>query len=321
MLRSLGQSIRGAFLPVDDSMTTIGMRKRMPRTIFALLLAMSLSCFACGGEYASGGKTRKPIEEMTPEEARAKLKERGRDYGEYPFLFAMRDGDTIAVKLYLKAGMNPDTVDTKRILHRGSRGTHVLMHTLRVGRTEMAMALIEAGANIKIRDRNGTTPLMYAALRAEPQLVKALLKAGADPNARVGRNMTVLIYGVLGGRGEVKDAFLNLWTDAAAGLSAEVQGGSRRGGNSPSQGAFQGPPEIVETLIKAGADPNAQTVHGETALMYAARAGLVEKVKVLLENGANPSLKNMTGDTALTLAGKAKHTDVVQLLKRAVAAK
>ena len=91
----------------------------------------------------------------------------------------------------------------------------------------MAMALIEAGANIKIRDRSGMTPLMYAALRAEPQLVKALLTAGADPNARVGRNMTVLIYGVLGGRGEVKDAFLNLLTDAVAGLSAEVQGGSR----------------------------------------------------------------------------------------------
>ena len=55
--------------------------------------------------------------------------------------------------------------------------------------------------------------------------------------------------------------------------------------------------------------------------MYAARAGLVEKVKVLLENGADPTLKNMTGDTALTLAKKTKHTDIVQLLNRAVAAK
>lgn len=281
---------------------------RLPHLIPAIFLTISFCCFAC----AERNGADRPIAEMTPDEAREKLKERGRDWGEYPFLFAVRDRDAIAVRLYLQAGMSPDVVDTKRILPGVSRPTPVLMYAVNIAEPDIALALIAAGANVRIKGQSEETPLMTAATRGEPRLVRALLDAGADPNARVGRNMTVLIHGVLGGSADPEEALADLLTNAAAGLS---------GGASRRMAAFRGPPEILTMLIEAGAEIDAQTAHGETALMYAAQAGLIEKAKVLLAHGADTSLKNMNGDTALTLAKKAKHPEMIQLLEQTGAVK
>lgn len=291
-------------------------RNALAKISVLIVTAFLAAAFAC----TSCGSAPKTVEEMTPEEAREELRRRGRDWGEYPFLFAVRDGDVVAVKLYLKAGISPDITDAKRLLY-GTRHTPVLMHAVNVSDPEIALALIGAGADVNIKGPSGQTPLMTAAMRAEPGLVKALLEAGADPNARIGRNMTVLIYGVLGGRADLADdVFPGLLMDAIAGLSAEAQG-VRRGDGSPRKGAFQGPPEILVMLIEAGADVNAQTAHGETALMYAAQLGLFEKAKVLLAYGADTGLKNFNGDTAIMRARKAKHPEMVQLLLQAAEGK
>ncbi len=43
---------------------------------------------------------------------------------------------------------------------------------------------------------------------------------------------------------------------------------------------------IVVLLLQHSADPNAQTMHNETSLHLASRAGRIEAVKLLLRNGA-----------------------------------
>ncbi len=43
---------------------------------------------------------------------------------------------------------------------------------------------------------------------------------------------------------------------------------------------------IVGLLLQHSADPNAQTMHNETSLHLASRAGRIEAVKLLLRNGA-----------------------------------
>ena len=274
---------------------------RFSSSILVISLTLSLCCFACD----KGGGADKPIEQMTPVEARDMLRERGLDWGDYPFLFALRDRDAIAVRLYLQAGMDPDIVDTKRILPGSSRRTPALMYAVKLARPDIALALIGAGANVKVRGQSEETPLMMAAMRGEPQLVRALLDAGADPNARVGRNMTTLIHGVLGGSLDSEDPLADLLT-------------SLSGGGLPSgSAARRGTPEVLTMLIEAGAEIDTQTAHGETALMYAAQAGLIEKAKALLALGADTNLENINGDTALSLAKKAKHPEMAQLLKQA----
>ncbi len=46
---------------------------------------------------------------------------------------------------------------------------------------------------------------------------------------------------------------------------------------------------MVETLLKAGADPEARLPGGQTLLMTAARTGNPEVVQMLLERGADPN--------------------------------
>jgi len=52
-----------------------------------------------------------------------------------------------------------------------------------------------------------------------------------------------------------------------------------------------------------------------TALMFAAAEGQREVVQALLKAGANPSLRDIDGDTAANFARNNHHADVVKLLE------
>ena len=74
--------------------------------------------------------------------------------------------------------------------------------------------------------------------------------------------------------------------------------------------------ETVGSLLAGGADVNARSNAGWTALMSAAWEGHSAVVKTLLEKGADASLKNSRGETARMLAETAGRADVVRLLAR-----
>uniref|UniRef100_A0A6I8MYT6 Fibronectin type III and ankyrin repeat domains 1 n=1 Tax=Ornithorhynchus anatinus TaxID=9258 RepID=A0A6I8MYT6_ORNAN len=71
------------------------------------------------------------------------------------------------------------------------------------GHRDVASLLIEAGADVNVRDKDGKTPLMVAVLNNHEELVQLLLDKGADPNVTnevtpAGRDTR---GGGLGGRG------------------------------------------------------------------------------------------------------------------------
>jgi hypothetical protein len=71
---------------------------------------------------------------------------------------------------------------------------------------------------------------------------------------------------------------------------------------------------VAKLLLQRGANPDAQTPIGKTALMLAAEAGDPELVELLLSKGANPSLKDASGHTALALAQTKGHPYTIRLL-------
>lgn len=75
--------------------------------------------------------------------------------------------------------------------------------------------------------------------------------------------------------------------------------------------------KVVCLLIKAGADVNAKTTDGWTALMAAANVGSLEAIELLLAAGADVNSKHKNEDTALSRAKAAGHHEIVQLLREA----
>ena len=61
-------------------------------------------------------------------------------------------------------------------LHRASKGQDV----------EKVRALIDAGADVNVRDRNNATPLHYTSRHSRnPEIIKLLIEKGADINAKI----------------------------------------------------------------------------------------------------------------------------------------
>jgi hypothetical protein len=79
------------------------------------------------------------------------------------------------------------------------------------------------------------------------------------------------------------------------------------GGDRPlHMAALHGFTPIVQTLLDAGADPNARGAERATPLHKAVINGHKQVAALLLDAGADPNLKNEQGETALALA-KAMH--------------
>lgn len=73
---------------------------------------------------------------------------------------------------------------------------------------------------------------------------------------------------------------------------------------------------LIKLLVKQGANVNLANNDGNTALMDAASLGKVDLLQYLLSKGANPALKNKHGKTALDMARGKNNQVVVDLLER-----
>lgn len=89
---------------------------------------------------------------------------------------------------------------------------------------------------------------------------------------------------------------------------ADVKAANRYGITPLYLASVNGNAAIIEKLLNAGADANAVSTEGETALMTASRTGNVDAVKVLLAHGADVNAReSWHGETALMWAVAQKH--------------
>jgi len=134
--------------------------------------------------------------------------------------------------------------------------------------------------------------LLEACRKGRADGVETLLKQGADVNARE----------VLPQSENDEEAIPSDWNEGAGGTALILASAA---GNS----------EVVDLLLRAGADVNAIDERGWPAIMRAAYFGHGGIVRALLESGAALDLRETSeGATALQFAARQNHADTVRVL-------
>ena len=187
------------------------------------------------------------------------------------------------------------------------------------GTAEQIRQALKDGANPKARDEDGYTPLHGAADNPNVNLpvIQALLNAGADPNAEDEDGVTPLMRAANAANLPVVQALL------AAGADPNAKD---MNSTTPLLNAASTPnstPEMVDMLLKAGANPNAWGDYDcQTVLMRAAYFGKPRIVAMLLEAGADKNDKDDKGHDALWHArhpaedvSKKDQAEIIRLLE------
>jgi ankyrin repeat protein len=115
---------------------------------------------------------------------------------------AVVTGNMEALKQHIAAGANLDQKDP-------IGGSSPLISACLFGKTDMAKALIDAGANINFQNNDGSTPLHTAAFFCRPEIVRMLLAKGADKTIKnkYGQTAYEIVSGSFASVKDVYDVF------------------------------------------------------------------------------------------------------------------
>lgn len=163
--------------------------------------------------------------------------------------------------------------------------------------------LIDQGIDLDVRGEENRTALETAGRYGYHEIFQALLDGGANPDVYV-LDGSALQYGniYISAMNLRRQRGLDEDTDARIPLIASA--------------FLAGNFDMIERLLKAGADPDILSATGDSTL-HLAHAGnrmLRQGVRVLLEGGADPNLTNVAGFTPMTLAAKNRSMDLMRAL-------
>ncbi len=182
---------------------------------------------------------------------------------------AAETGDLALVKQLLEK--NPELVND----NSGKEGRFPLHCAIRGSQPEIALYLIENGADANAKDENNSSVLFYASYYRMEEVVRQLVTRGAD-----------------------------LKNDKSASGVTPFHYTARRASE-----------EVLELMIEHGADVNALTRSGIPPLYYSISAGNYLNTKFLFENGANIDRNfRARGQGLMHIAGRNGGPDLLELL-------
>ncbi|XP_019404649.1 PREDICTED: ankyrin repeat and EF-hand domain-containing protein 1 isoform X1 [Crocodylus porosus] len=176
---------------------------------------------------------------------------------------------------------------------------------------DMCNFLIEQGAYTNVQDRMGRTAVMKAAELGHDLALDILAKAGANMNIVDNEGKGVLFYCILPTKRHYRCIKIVLE------YGADVNNCTLDGKPVFLQACEQAHEikDICLRFLEKGADPNAMNpVTGRTALMEAAREGVLEVVRGILEKGGDVNLFDNERHNAAHFAAKGGFFEILRII-------
>jgi ankyrin repeat protein len=255
-----------------------------------------------------------------------------------PLMYAAATGSAEAMKILIDRGAEVnrqnafgstalmwsagDVQKIRLLMHHGAdvnkvskSGRTALMLAARIPDSAPAVHMLLAkGAAVEPKDNQGATALVEAIAGNDTESIRMLIEAGADIRQAGGfLGFSPLSGAAAAGNAAIvrlllqKGAKVDETMTAPESVLTVKNGKIAFGHITPlAMASTYGPPEVVKTLIEAGADVNAQDVRGMTPLMLAFSTDRFNPaiVRMLLAHGADPSRKSTAGESALDWAHK-----------------
>ena len=267
--------------------------------------------------------------------------------GYAPLHSPVMKGNQNLVKLFLEKNASINT--------QNANGNSPLHTAVSNGFFDITKLLVKKGSNVNLQNKEGRTPLFPAVANKHEQLIKLLIGNEADVTIGYKENSNDRIYLVRGkdrGRAAwhyvfVKKHLLGLFLKRTNGGSLDVTDFGdilRCGwGKDPPEGTIDkileegdfkeipgvtvlhiaskknNEPEIIDLLVKSGANVNAQDAEGFTPLHMAAIHGNLKIVKTLFDLDADVNIVTTDGKNAVELAHLNEELEIEEYLESKMA--
>jgi ankyrin repeat protein len=186
-----------------------------------------------------------------------------------------------------------------------------LFAAARYDNSEAAKTLLAHGGDPARSDSKDRLPIHAAIDSDSPELVKLLARKQDTYEEYTGYRskskdmLHPLHYAAERGNAEAAQALL------AEEVDVDVESGGR---TALHASCAECKADLVEALLSAGADHDAQNGNGETPLQVAVREEADDVARLLIESGADPDIQSEDGETPLHIAVREKAEDIAHLL-------
>jgi uncharacterized protein len=237
--------------------------------------------------------------------------------GRTALMVAAENGQTAVMGILLERGAIPKFTKDEELENtqtddlKENLNATLLNAILTHDQAEASRAL-KAGAFPDTRSKRHIPALIMATSRKQEDIVQAILDAGGDVNIRAtdtekGIDQITALH-IAASNGNMP--ILNSLLGAKANTNAQDKTGF-----TPLMAAADfGSTVAIILLLDHGAQANLQTNTGEAALLFAVTRGNLDAARILLEKGADPNLADKEMTTPLMIAAQLGDTDMTKLL-------